>query len=34
MKKLFAIIGAFIVGGLTVAFSITPQLVQAGRDLN
>ena len=35
MKKLLAIVGAFISGGLAIALmSIGPQLAMAGRELN
>jgi hypothetical protein len=34
MKKILAIISALITGGLGIAISLAPQIVEAGRELN
>ena len=34
MKKLLAIVGAFITGGLAILMSYSGQIAEAGRELN
>jgi hypothetical protein len=34
MRKIIAIIGAFVIGGMTLAISSTMQIAEAGTNLN